>query len=89
MRSDGTLLNRPMANGLIWLFLLAFVLNTSTPPMVILGLALQGQPQTTKIDANRSAVFRNGFTKKKQKNANIIYDNLQPPKSFFSPELNP
>ena len=30
-----------------------------------LGLALTGPSQTTEIDANRSAVFRNGFKKKK------------------------
>ena len=37
----------------------------------ILGLALTGPSQTTEIDANRSAVFRNGFKKKKQKHNRI------------------
>ena len=33
----------------------------------ILGLALTGTPQTAEIDANRSAVFRSGFERKKRK----------------------
>ena len=33
----------------------------------ILGLALTGPLQTTEIDANRSAVFRNGLKKKETK----------------------
>jgi hypothetical protein len=32
-------------------------------------LALQGPSQTTEIDANRSAVFRNGLKKKKETKA--------------------
>ena len=38
--------------------------TTKAPAGCILGLALQGPSQTTEIDANRSAVFRNGFLKK-------------------------
>ena len=38
----------------------------------ILGLALQGPSQTTEIDANRSAVFRNGFKKNKQKHNRVF-----------------
>ena len=43
----------------------------TTWQLCILGLALQGPSQTTEIDANRSAVFRNGFKKKKQKHNQI------------------
>ena len=39
----------------------------------ILGLALQGPSQTTEIDANRSAVFCNGFFKKRNKNTTACF----------------
>ena len=52
-------------------------------------MALTGPLQTTKIDANRSAVFRNGFEKKKQKHNQIFSHIFAHQNSSVSRASNP